>query len=210
MRKMKVIPKKGKGKKKLSQPEPRRYKGVFWNGALGKWVGQKTNPPGHTPRQQQVCWNKSQKKCAAQLAKALAKTLEDLLLPGLGPVDRNRARLYKGVTFREEYGTWQAQITMPAGETPRQVTVGQRYSSQKEAATAMCKKMNELKMKVQDEKLGKARKWKLSDLTLKKAQVYQGSMAMLGQVKKFKIWNRMFVKRTAKKSWNPGAAPCLF
>jgi len=65
-----------------------------WNGTLGKWVGQKTNPPGHTPRQEQVCCDKSQKKCAALLAKVLKKKkLEDLLLPGLGPVDMDRARL---------------------------------------------------------------------------------------------------------------------
>ncbi len=186
------------------QQEPRRYKGVFWSTTRGMWMAQITHPPGCVPRQEYVegSWHKDQKKSAEARARVLKCKVADQLLPGLGPVEKNTPRLYHGVIWREEYQAWTAQITFPAGHVPRQMTVGWNYSSQKEAATAKAKKMTELKMKKPD---GKKTKWTLADVRMKKAKVYQGEVAMHGQVKKFKIWSRLFVKRTAEKSWIPGS-----
>ena len=194
-------PLRAKKKKQKPQPEPRRYTGVFWNSSRGQWTGQKTHPEGHKPRQQQVCWDLDQKKCAVKLARILKVDRDELLLPGLGPVEADGARLYSGVGFSEDTCYWFAQITMPPGTKPRQVSVGRRFSSQKEAAVALYKKMNELKVKDED---GRAKTWKLSDLSMKKAEVYKGRQAMMGQVSKFKFWSGLFVKKRAKKSWNPG------
>ena len=203
----------GQKRKMTPQPEPRKYKGVFWKKSLGQWMAQTTNPPGHKPRQQFVSGSlcNSQADSAAVLAKVLKKKVKDLHAP-LGivaqRVEKNTTQRYRGVIWREEWGGWIAQITLPKRCTPRQITVGGVYSTQVQAAQAMIKKMTELKMARPN---GKKMKWTLADVKMKKAAVYRGKVAMREQLEKFKIWSNEvgYCSRIAKKNKNPGRGASL-
>jgi hypothetical protein len=165
-------------KKKYKQPEPRKYEGVFWNGAHGQWWAQKTYPPGHKPRQAYVGCHKVQRKCAELLAQ-YSECRAPLKRLDRGAQEGNVPRLYAGVFFRKEKKLWVAQATYPPGHKPRQEMVGQSFNSQKAAAQALAKHLN----------------CTLGSLRLRKDGFYRGSLAVKKALKNFRVLQNMWVKK---------------
>ena len=172
----------------FKQPEPRKFRGVVWNKRIGVWMAVQTHPPGHKPRQEYWGCHSSQAKCAELLAKQLKCSVKDLLL------DRNARegkalRLYKGVFYHVMKKRWMAQVTYPAGHTPRQEIVGQGFSTQKAAAQALAVHLGV----------------DLWALRLKKEEFYRSGMAVRKALGNFKVLQNLFVK----KKMIPGRAICL-
>ena len=175
-------------KTQFNQPEPRKFRGVVWNKRIGVWMAVQTHPPGHKPRQEYWGCRSSQAKCAELLAKQLKCSVKDLLL------DRNARegktlRLYKGVFYHVMRKRWMAQVTYPAGHTPRQEIVGQGFSTQKAAAQALAVHLGV----------------DLGSLRLKKEEFYWSGMADRKALGNFKVLQNLFVK----KKMIPGRAICL-
>jgi hypothetical protein len=177
-RKIHALAMKRLNKMKFKQPEPRRYKYVFWNVFAGLWWAQKTNPAGHIPRQTYVGSGQSQKKCAEMMAVALKCTLLDLLLDRR-ETEGNQPRLYKGVFYHKRKKCWMAQVTHPVGHKPRQEFVGQGFKTQKAAAEALA------------EHLGQ----KVSFLRHKKHDFYKGAVAVRRALKNFQVLQKLWVKK---------------
>ena len=166
-------------KNEYRQPEPRKYKGVFWRSVHGHWWAQKTYPPGHKPRQAYVGCHKVQRKCAELLARCLKCPLERLLIDRSAQ-EGNVPRLYQGVFFHAKKKRWMAQATYPPGHKPRQEMVGQNFNSQKAAAAALAKHRN----------------CKLGSLRLQKEGFYRsGSLAVKKALKNFRVLQNMWVKK---------------
>jgi len=171
-----------KNQKKFKQPEPRRYDGVFWKSGLGKWMAQKTNPPGQMPRQEYLGIASKQKQCAEMLAAAKKCSLSDLLIDRAKPGEKpegNKPRLYKGVFYHKQKKHWMAQVTHPPGHTPRQECIGQAFRTQVAAARCLA------------EHLGVT----VSQLRYKKHEFYRAGMACRKALQNFKALHNPWVKK---------------
>ena len=171
-----------KNQKKFKQPEPRRYDGVFWKSGLGKWMAQKTNPPGQMPRQEYLGIVSKQKQCAEMLAAAKKCSLSDLLIDRAKPGEKpegNKPRRYKGVFYHKQKKHWMAQVTHPPGHTPRQECIGQAFRTQVAAAQCLA------------EHLGV----KTCELRYKKHEFYRAGMARRKALQNFKALLNPWVKK---------------
>jgi len=183
--------------RRMKQPQARQYRGVIWHKQVGMWMAVRTWPLGHEPRQEFLCFSKSQKKCAEKLAQKKRCSVQSLRIgnasSGPGKAEKNTVRLYRGVFYRRQQKVWVAQITHPCGHRPRQEVVGSKYPTQKAAAEAMAKALNKLRLKKKLSNQGQ--KVTVGKLRLNKKLIYQGHIAMQQAIKKFKVLNKLFVKK---------------
>ena len=171
-----------KNQKKFKQLEPRKYDGVFWKSGLGKWMAQKTNPPGQIPRQEYLGIASKQKQCAEMLAAAKKCSLSDLVTDRAKPGEKpegNKPRLYKGVFYHKQKKHWMAQVTHPPGHTPRQECIGQAFRTQVAAARCLAKHLGVT----------------CSKLRYKKHEFYRAGMACRKALQNFKVLHNLWVKK---------------